>query len=774
MAAIVPLLGSLPFSHPSNLPLLESHKPFSRPSSLPQSSLSKYIGRLNTLLLSRDDGPDRKSACALADAIVRQDDEGWVMTNYGKGWVGACLSSVASNTTPLAQVPVYLSLLTTLVLSASQYPSFEREVIHPIMGKLSVSLGKLFERSLSESQPDWDIVLDLLSSIRVLLLHSPANFRPMVPTLRPALLTLILQLPTSQFTPPAIPAEVRRAAADLVASLHVTAGKAQAPQSWGTEMKDALGGFGRAMSGITADAWEAEPVKVTPPAAAAGLPELPVDPMARLPAALDWAEGYVEVILALLRYPTSRPVPVPIAQITVSYISPQHHAALLAALPRIWTAGLQLLGGLALACGDHIFPHLGGVLDHTVWLAERLPSSMFDSQLRLFKFHRIILTLFPPALVTIEYPSRLLRLCLTRLQPLLENKTKVNDLSSAAVGGKRGKKRARGAEDGLVGGLEGREGRTVEQEDAEVILEAVRLISVLHTTPLLSPSLLTFSIRLHLSLHLSLPSAATMFSSPEAHSEVVKGVATVLENAVCMTEGEHGTGRGWKTLIISVLDGQSHGLTTLLHPFLPPLQRPMPPLSQLHFFVNEGEEERKERLGMGYGLVDDPVEEDEELGEPSTLKSSNRPPVQRQHQQQQPLPTPAVPAPVLTQPAAPIAPVPAPVVPKLPSAPAALLISSISQELAVPAPSQSAIKPATQATLGPEAVTTPSAEVAIDLISAPTTTRELVTKTVVEGLGSGDVIMLNDDDDEGIPELDSGSDEDELEDDDDEEEEEIE
>ena len=41
-------------------------------------------------------------------------------------------------------------------------------------------------------------------------------------------------------------------------------------------------------------------------------------------------------------------------------------------------------------------------------------------------------------------------------------------------GGKRGKKRARGAEDGLIGGLEGRETRAVPEQAVEVALAALK------------------------------------------------------------------------------------------------------------------------------------------------------------------------------------------------------------------------------------------------------------------------------------------------------------
>ncbi|OCF58932.1 hypothetical protein L486_03425 [Kwoniella mangroviensis CBS 10435] len=703
------------------------------------------------------------------------DEEGYVMTTYGKGFVGTCLGVLSSSSSSISNIPSYLTLMRTLVISSSQYPSFEREVIHPIMGKLSVSLGKLLERSISENRPEWDVILDLLSIVRQLIIHAPAPFRPLLPTLKPSLYHLILQIPTPTNPYPSIPDEIRKSASELVATLHVTAGKANSPQTWGMEMREALGGFGRAMSGLTTDGWEEEPIKAQPPNPPSALPELPVDPLGRLPVALDWAEGFTEVILALLsRYPTARPVPVPIAQITVPYISPQHHAALLAYLPRIWTLGMQLIGSVAIACGDHLFPHLGNILDHTVWLAERSPASMTDSQVQLLRFHHLLLTIFPPAVVPLEYPTRLLRLCLTRVQPLLENRTK-SDISSGNVGGggKRGKKRARNAEDGLVGGLEGREVRTVGVDEVKVIVCALQLVPLLHPTPLLSPSLLTFSIRLHLSLHLSIHSLGGILSSSSAQSELRESVHDVLGKAVLMTEGEGGTGRGWKSLIISVLEQHSENLALALHPSLPPLARPMPPLSQLHFFVKEGEEERKERIAMGFGMTDDDLlneehQEDEEnvIVEQSVEKTST---ISNGTIAQQ---ASAISRSISTSTTNPIT--------QAQTGPSIQKHVEVESTL-VPATTPSVVtdQPTALVTHLPQAeafATSESSTVASNFISQPSSsTTKISSRSEEKKIDLGDIVMLDqdddDDDDEGIPELDSGSD-DFDEDEDDEEEEE--
>ena len=50
------------------------------------------------------------------------------------------------------------------------------------------------------------------------------------------------------------------------------------------------------------------------------------------------------------------------------------------------------------------------------------------------------------------------------------------------------------------------------------------------------------------------------------------------------------------------LDQEPRGdsFSTILHPSLPPLHRPAPPLASLHFFTSETEEEKRLRLEMGF------------------------------------------------------------------------------------------------------------------------------------------------------------------------------
>jgi hypothetical protein len=86
--------------------------------------------------------------------------------------------------------------------------------------------------------------------------------------------------------------------------------------------------------------------------------------------------------------------------------------------------------------------------------------------------------MYPASIVSVEYPTRLLRLSLGHLAPLLDPKAQSAPVQAHATNGsstsKRGKKRARGAEDGLVGGLEGRDRPILAGKESDLIVESLK------------------------------------------------------------------------------------------------------------------------------------------------------------------------------------------------------------------------------------------------------------------------------------------------------------
>ena len=99
-----------------------------------------------------------------------------------------------------------------------------------------------------------------------------------------------------------------------------------------------------------------------------------------------------------------------------------------------------------------------------------------QTHLQLLKFHSFFLSIYPSSIVPVEYPTRLLRLSLAHLSPLLDPKGQAAPAPTAdsSTTSKKGKKRARGAEDGLVGGLEGRDRVNLTEEEIEVIVESLK------------------------------------------------------------------------------------------------------------------------------------------------------------------------------------------------------------------------------------------------------------------------------------------------------------
>ena len=112
-----------------------------------------------------------------------------------------------------------------------------------------------------------------------------------------------------------------------------------------------------------------------------------------------------------------------------------------------------------------------------------------------------------------------------------------------------------------------------------------------------------------------------------------------------MTEGESGTTRGWKTAILAILvscfvrlflipttiasvwrlvhwfvaeqeqepRSSKNYLNLLLHPSLPPMNRPLPPLASLHYYGPEGEEEKRLRREMGFEGMGDHLDGENEV-----------------------------------------------------------------------------------------------------------------------------------------------------------------
>jgi len=113
-SAIMDLLLPLPLSHPSIMNLL-SLQPLAHPSSVSHSVIVKFLNRVNAAVLGKEGEREAKNGSLIALKLVEDDQEGWVLSEYGKGWTNVCLTELAvcPSTTPwrfanISRVKLYL------------------------------------------------------------------------------------------------------------------------------------------------------------------------------------------------------------------------------------------------------------------------------------------------------------------------------------------------------------------------------------------------------------------------------------------------------------------------------------------------------------------------------------------------------------------------------------------------------------------------------------------------------------------------------------------
>lgn len=90
-----------------------------------------------------------------------------------------------------------------------------------------------------------------MQTLYSIICHSPSPFRPSVPSIR-TLVQALLVAPTADVY---YPEQIRIFAANVLAALHLTNGKAQIPTSWSSEIKAVLGGVGTALNGVVGEGW---------------------------------------------------------------------------------------------------------------------------------------------------------------------------------------------------------------------------------------------------------------------------------------------------------------------------------------------------------------------------------------------------------------------------------------------------------------------------------------------------------------------------------------
>ncbi|KAI5455060.1 hypothetical protein NCC49_002333 [Naganishia albida] len=657
MCSIPELTALLP-AHPNLATILQTHRPLATPSTVPHAELVKFLNKLSSHVIAKDTSlaglEHRRAAWKVARHVVEQDKEGWALTNgWGKIWVHA-LVPLVSPSLPETQLVDLLPLLTLLLERSLAFPAFAREVALPVVPKCSHALVACALDA--EARAEWGVVALVLDYLPVLFPLSPTPHRPLVPSLLPFLHRILLTAPS--FPIPSTrnksggSSTLAQRAALVLAHLHILAGKVAASPAFHTDILLALTEAHVCLSALI-DGTLSLPPWAGPQgqgAAAAAVTlvqtvdtktrqDVPLGALAREVASeekiqpfMRALEGWTGLIHALLAFPTARPVPLPLGGIlhlamrtltcTPDVALLDHvqgdtelAAALHATLPRLWIAGCKLISACVIATGGagaaHVVPYLGLILDHSIHLAEVLaPGNALLPQLALSRFHALLLARLDVNPSSAAYHTRLVKLCIGQIAPLMQQKPRVAPAADdAALAGKKGKKRMRGAgEDAFVGAIAGRVGQGIVGNDqGRIVVAALKLLAVLLPHPALPPALQALAIRLVLSASYSLEtqSAAAVSADLTLHEKLSRAVDAVLSRAVRLRGGSGSLGP-WAGLM---LDREANAITSVIHPLLPPLSRPLPPISSLVFYNvpgTDGESAEEKTLRAEMGIMTEP------------------------------------------------------------------------------------------------------------------------------------------------------------------------
>lgn len=333
-----------------------------------------------------------------------------------------------------------------------------------------------------------------------------------MPTLLPLLHRILLTAPSFPLasTLDGKPTTLAHRAAAVLAHLHILAGKVAASPAFHSDMLVALAESHACLSSLIDGTLNLPPhhgpqvqgpgITFTQTVDTRSRQDVPLGVLAREVASEEKIqpfvralEGWTTVIHALLAFPTARPVTLPLGGILhlamrmltcTPDVGLQEHvqgdaelaAGVGAVLPRLWVAGIKLVSACTIATGSHVVPYLGLILDHTIHLAEVLAAGQsLTPQLALIRFHTLVLSRLDPNPSSSAYHTRLVKLCIGYITPLLQQKPVVA-AEDTTMASKKGKKRMRGAgEDAFVGSLSGRVGQgAVGKDEGRVIVAALK------------------------------------------------------------------------------------------------------------------------------------------------------------------------------------------------------------------------------------------------------------------------------------------------------------
>ncbi|KAF8760082.1 rRNA processing/ribosome biogenesis [Rhizoctonia solani] len=414
--------------------------------------LGKWNARINSFLHSRE-AASRWVGLYIARYTALGSRQ--ILIDNAQGWVGVVLPMLSKPESPPNHYSA-IRLLSYIFTAVTDMPEFQRQVVVPNVQKCSQALLAIAKNSESEL----DLKLLAIDTLTKLTTYHPTHHK----ALHQQLLNFTLEHLQGSFPVPSSPSFffdnqlplLVTSVIKLHAVLALTGGKVGAGMMWRQSLDSTIGTIWATLSTLRSTYADVpRPSTITTPFS---LPELPADSAVAGPIALDRFRSMIHLLIDLLRTPTSRPVSIPLGQLShltlallrfnansqsqstnATYEAVQR-ANEDAIVPDLCAAGCMLAQQLAKTCGKLFTPYASQVFTAiTLKLEQNITTEL---QARL-------LATIPPIIASTHTPApsasynRLAARILKVLSPLLPSSRTHSQAQPLHESGTKGKKRAR-------------------------------------------------------------------------------------------------------------------------------------------------------------------------------------------------------------------------------------------------------------------------------------------------------------------------------------------
>ncbi|KAF8743078.1 rRNA processing/ribosome biogenesis, partial [Rhizoctonia solani] len=567
--------------------------------------LGKWNARINSFLHSRE-AASRWVGLYIARYTALGSRQ--ILIDNAQGWVGVVLPMLSKPESPPNHYSA-IRLLSYIFTAVTDMPEFQRQVVVPNVQKCSQALLAIAKNSESEL----DLKLLAIDTLTKLTTYHPTHHK----ALHQQLLNFTLEHLQGSFPVPSSPSFffdnqlplLVTSVIKLHAVLALTGGKVGAGMMWRQSLDSTIGTIWATLSTLRSTYADVpRPSTITTPFS---LPELPVDSAVAGPIALDRFRGMIHLLIDLLRTPTSRPVSIPLGQLshltlallrfnansqsqsTNAIYEAVQRANEDAIVPDLCAAGCMLAQQLAQTCGKLFTPYASQVFTAiTLKLEQNITTEL---QARL-------LATIPPIIASTHTPApsasynRLAARILKVLSPLLPSSRTHSQAQPLHESGTKGKKRARYEGDELFSSHSSSTSSSPLSLPTHDKLHMAALFALAALIPTLPHTTQATVHRTLLALLLHLPRKG-------GHRQLVQEISRIYASKLGGSpSGMLGVAVQALSAIEQTYDARStpgighhHIVQSFLHPLVPPDSKSGPTIENvLLFWKDEEDEETKE------------------------------------------------------------------------------------------------------------------------------------------------------------------------------------